>query len=53
MVVGGDEDDPSIQSSLEEASWEIVDFDLAEEARSETVDSDLVELIDSKIDIKC
>ena len=52
LVVGGDEDDPSIQSSVEEASWETVDSDLAEEASSETVDSNLVELIDSKIDIK-
>ena len=52
LVVGGDEDDPSIQSSVEEASWEIVDYDLAEEAISEIVDFDLVELIYSKIDIK-
>ena len=52
MVVGGDEDDPSIQSSVEEAIWETIDSDLAEEAISEIVDSNLVELIDSKIDIK-
>ena len=52
LVVGGDEDDPSIQSSVEEASWETVDSDLAEESISKTVDFNLVELIDSKIDIK-
>ena len=52
LVVGGDEDDPSIQSSVEEASWETIDSDLAEEASSKTVDSNLAELIDSKIDIK-
>ena len=64
MVVGGDEDDPFIydpfiQSSVEEARWETVDSDLAEEASRlaeeasrETVDSDLAELIASKIDIK-
>ena len=52
MVVGGYEDDPSIQSSVEEAIWVIVDSDLAEEAISETVDSDLAKLIYSKIDIK-
>ena len=52
LVVGGDEDDPSIQSSVEEASWETVDSDFAEEASSKTMDSDLAELIDSKIDIK-
>ena len=52
MVVGGDKDGPSIHSSVEEASWETVDYDLAEEASSETVDFDLAELIYSKIDIK-
>ena len=52
MVVGGDVDDPFIQSSVEEARWETVDSDLAEEASRETVDSDLAELIASKIDIK-
>ena len=51
LVFGGDEDDPSIQSSVEEARWETLDSDLDEEASSETVDSDLAELIDSKIDI--
>ena len=51
MVVGGDEDDPSIQSSVEKANWETVDNDLAEEASSKKVDFDLAELIDSKIDI--
>ena len=57
MVVGRDEDDPFIydpfiQSSVEEARWETVDSDLAEEASPETVDSDLADLIASKIDIK-
>ena len=57
MVVGREEDDPFIydpfiQSSVEEARWETVDSDLAEEASWETVDSDLAELIASKIDIK-
>ena len=51
MVVGGDEDDPYIQSRFEEASWETIDSDLAEESISKTVDFNLVELIDSKIDI--
>ena len=52
LVVGGDKDYPSIQSSVEEASYETIDFDLAEEASLEIVDSDLAELIDGKIDIK-
>ena len=52
LVVGGDGDDPSIHSSVEEASYETIDFDLAEEASLEIVDSDLAELIDSKIDMK-
>ena len=52
MVVGGDKHDPSIHSSVKEASWETVDSDLDKEASSKIVDSDLDELIDSKIDIK-
>ena len=52
MIVGGDEDDPSIQSGVEEVSWETLDSNLAEEASLETVDFDLAELMDSKIDIK-
>ena len=52
LIIGGDEDDPSIHSSVEEASWETIDSDLAKEASSKTVNFDLVEWIDSKIDIK-
>ena len=52
LVVGGDKDEPSIQSSVEEASQETVDSNLDKEASSEIADSDLAELIDSKIDIK-